>query len=36
MKSSETSREGFVLPVVIFTMAILGLLAVAVLGKVLR
>ena len=31
MKSSETSREGFVLPAVIFTMAILGLLAVAAL-----
>ncbi len=31
MKSSETSREGFVLPAVIFTMAILGLLTVAAL-----
>ncbi len=32
MKSSETSREGFVLPAVIFTMAILGLLGVAALA----
>ncbi len=32
MKSSETSREGFVLAAVIFTIAILGLLAVAALA----